>query len=273
MPFGVMYVLSDALYYVVYYVARYRRKVVRSNLTTAFPEKDEKEIIRIEKAFYSFFIDTILESCKLATITPGEMRRRMTFPNVEEVNASMRAGKSVALYLGHYGNWEWCSSMPLWLEKSAIGAQIYHALSNKDIDALIMHNRERMGAVCVEMGRTARYVNELSVAGKVSLIGFIADQSPRPSDANYFLQFLNHNVPVLVGTEKLAKRYGFEAWFLKLRRVKRGYYEAEYVKMHENSASLPDYELTHIYYEMLERMIREVPELYLWSHKRFKHAK
>ncbi len=272
-PFWMMYVLSDCLYYVTYYMVGYRRKIVRFNLTSSFPEKTEQEIVRIEKAFYHFFLDTILESGKLAAISPKEMRRRMTFPNVEEVNASLRAGKSIALYLGHYGNWEWCSSMPLWLEKDIVSAQIYHALRNEDADKIILHNRERMGAVCVEMSKTARYVNELSATGKVCLIGFIADQSPRPRDANYFLPFLNHNVPVLVGTEKLAKRYGMEAWFLNVRRVKRGYYEAEFVKMHDNAPSLPDFELTDIYYEMLERQIREVPELYLWSHKRFKHER
>ncbi len=272
-PFWMMYMLSDGLYYVIYYMVRYRRDVVRSNLTSSFPEKNSWEITSIEKAFYHFFMDTILESGKLASISQEEMKRRMVFPNVEQVNASLKSGKSIALFLGHYGNWEWCSSMPLWLEKNIVGAQIYHALRNKDVDRLILHNRERMGAVCVEMGKTARYVNELSVADKVGLIGFIADQSPRPRNANYFLSFLNHNVPVLVGTEKLAKRYGLEAWFLSVRRVKRGYYEAEFVKMHDNAPSLPDFELTDIYYEMLERQIREVPELYLWSHKRFKHER
>lgn len=272
-PFRLMYVLSDFLYYVVYYVVRYRRAVVRRNLAAAFPEKSKLEVVEIEKGFYRFFTDLILESGKLASISPEEMSRRMVFTNVDMVNAPLREGKSVALYLGHYGNWEWCSSMPLCLEKSIIGAQIYHALSNRDADKIILHNRERMGAVCVEMRKTARYVNELSVAGKVSLIGFIADQSPRKRDARHYLQFLNHDVPVFVGTEKLAKHYGFEAWFLDVRRVKRGYYEAEFVKMHDNPQSLPDFELTAIYYNMLETMIRRAPELYLWSHKRFRHAR
>lgn len=272
-PFRMMYVLSDFLYYVVYYVVRYRRAVVRRNITAAFPEKSGREVVEVEKGFYRFFTDLILESGKLASISPEEMSRRMVFTNVDMVNASLREGKSIALYLGHYANWEWCSSMPLCLEKSIIAAQIYHALSNKDADGIILRNRERMGAVCVEMRKTARYVNELSVAGKVSLIGFIADQSPRKRDARHYLQFLNHEVPVFVGTEKLAKRYGFEAWFLNVRRVKRGYYEAEFVKMHDNPQALPDFELTAIYYNMLESMIRRVPELYLWSHKRFRHAR
>lgn len=132
--------------------------------------------------------------------------------------------------------------------------------------------RERMGAICVDMHKTARYVTELAAEHKVSIIGFIADQSPRKKDSRYFLHFLNHNTPVLTGTEKIIKHYGLEAFFLKVERVKRGYYEAEFVRLHDNPQSLPDYELTVIYYQILEKCIKESPEQYLWTHKRFRHA-
>lgn len=272
LPFGVLYILSDFLYYVVYYVIRYRREVVRKNLTESFPEKSEQEILCIEKEFYHSFVDIILESCKLASISKDEMKRRMTFKNVDYVNTVLRNGKSIALYLGHYANWEWCSSIPLHLDKNVIGAQIYHKLSNKNMDRLMLDIRERMGAVCVDMHKTARYVTEISAEKKISIIGFIADQSPRKKDSRYFLHFLNHNTPVLTGTEKIVKHYGLEAFFLSVKRVKRGYYEAEFIQLHDNPKSLPDFKLTDIYYQMLEKCIIENPELYLWTHKRFRHA-
>ena len=272
LPFGVLYILSDFLYYVVYYVVRYRREVVRKNLTESFPEKSEQEIKLIEKKFYHFFVDNTLEGCKLATISHKEISRRMVFTNIEDVNTVLMGGKSIALYLGHYGNWEWCSSIPLHLDKTVTSAQIYHKLRNENMDRLILHDRERMGAICVEMRKTARYVNELANTGKVSIIGFIADQSPRKKEVRHFLQFLNHNVPVLTGTEKIVKHYGLEAWFLDIRRLKRGYYEAKFVKMHDAPNTLPDFELTAIYFQMLERCIKYCPEMYLWSHRRFKHA-
>ena len=272
LPFGVLYLLSDLLYYVVYYVVRYRRDVVRKNLTESFPEKSEQEILCIEKEFYHSFVDIILESCKLASISKDEMKRRMTFKNVDYVNTVLRNGKSIALYLGHYANWEWCSSIPLHLDKNVIGAQIYHKLSNKNMDRLMLDIRERMGAVCVDMHKTARYVTEISAEKKISMIGFIADQSPRKKDSRYFLHFLNHNTPVLTGTEKIVKHYGLEAFFLSVKRVKRGYYEAEFIQLHDNPKSLPDFKLTDIYYQMLEKCIIENPELYLWTHKRFRHA-
>ena len=137
-PFKVLYGISDGLYGLLYYVVRYRRKVVRQNLVECFPEKSPKEIKKIEKAFYRNFLDNILEAAKMGSMSSEEISKRMRFPNVEEVNKVLRSGKSVALYLGHYGNWEWISSMPIHLAKGAVTAQIYHKLTNPDIDRLML---------------------------------------------------------------------------------------------------------------------------------------
>ncbi|MCF2593362.1 lysophospholipid acyltransferase family protein [Bacteroides caecigallinarum] len=272
LPFSVLYFLSDCIFYLIYYLVRYRRAIVRKNLTESFPEKSEQEIIYIEKKFYRFFTDNIFESFKMATISPKGISRRIKFTNVDVVNSILSEGKSISLYLGHYGNWEWVSSMPLHLKEGVVAAQIYHKLHNDDMNRLILNNRGRMGAVSIEMYKTARYINELASQNKVSIIGFIADQSPRKKDSRYFIPFLNHNVPVLTGTEKITKHYGFEAFFIRMKRVKRGFYEVEFVKMHDNPKSLPDFELTSIYFSLLENMIKTAPELYLWTHNRFKHA-
>ena len=271
-PFGILYILSDGIYYLLYYVVRYRRRIVRKNLVESFPEKSEQEIVVIEKKFYHFFTDNILESLKMTTISPKEISRRMKFKNLEAVNSVMKNGKFIALYMGHYGNWEWVSSLPLHMEKGTIGVQIYHELRNKNMNKLVLRNRGRMGAINVEMRQTVRYIKEMMSSNKIGAVGFIADQSPKKREVRHFLPFLHHNIPVLTGTEKIIKHFGFEAWFLDVKRVKRGYYEAEFVKMHDNPQSLPDFELTALYYKMLEEMIKSRPELYLWSHNRFKHA-
>lgn len=272
-PFSLLYLISDFLFFLVYYIFRYRRRIVRKNLIESFTDKNRKEIIIIEKRFYHFFVDMMLESIKLTSMSKDEMKRRVVFKNFDEVNTVLRDGKSIGLYLGHYANWEWCSSIPLHLEGDVIGAQIYHKLKDENMDRLMLRIRERMGAHCVDMRKTARYANELITEHKNCIIGFIADQSPRWKDSRHFIPFLNHNVPVLTGTEKIIKHYGFEPFFLKVRKVKRGYYEAEFVRMHDNPQSLPDFELTSIYFDMLEQMIKENPELYLWTHNRFKYAK
>lgn len=272
-PFRVLYALSGVLFFITFHLIGYRRKVVKGNLRECFPEKNGEELKKLERKFYRCFIDNILETCKMGAMSSEEMSRRLKFNNIDAVNDELGKGRSIALYLGHFGNWEWISSMPIHLDKNAIAAQIYHRLSNPDFDRIILENRASHGAVNVEMRKTARFINKLTTERKVSIIGFIADQSPRKKDANYFVDFLHHSTPVLTGTEKITKRYGFEAWFVDVRKTGRGFYEAEFIKMHESPESLPDFELTNIYYRMLEQSIRRQPELYLWTHKRFRYAK
>ena len=272
-PFGMLYALSDILFYPFYFIIRYRRKMVRKNLTESFPNKSADEIMHIEKAFYHFFIDMILESCKLISITPEDIRRRMKFANIEIANKMLAEGKSVSVFLGHYGNWEWMSSIGLWLHKDAIKAQIYHKLRNKPMDKIMKKLRERMGNKCVEMYKTARFIaNATNTGNKPCIIGFIAEQTTKKREVKHFIQFLNHKTPVLTGTEKATKHYGFNAIFISTRRVKRGYYECEISSLHDNPKSLPDYELTNLYFRQLEHEIQQHPELYLWTHNRFKHT-
>ncbi len=269
-PFRVLYAISDFLYYPVYYIVRYRRKVVRRNLTSSLPEKSAEEIVRIEKQFYHFLIDTILESTKLNSLPPEEMKRRMVFKGVDRVNAMLEGGQSVSAYLGHFGNWEWISSSGLWIKGNA--AQIYHRLRDGAMDEVMQVLRERMGNRCVDMRQTVRFMAHARESGEKWIIGFIADQSPKHREAKHFIDFLNHRVPVLTGTEKATKHFGYAATYLSIRRLKRGYYECEFIPLHDDPASLPDFELTHLYFRRLEEDIRRHPELYLWSHNRFKYA-
>lgn len=272
MPFRMLYVLSDILFYPFYFIIRYRRKIVRKNLTESFPNKNPDEIIKIEKRFYHFFIDTALESCKLISITPEEIKKRMKFTNIQMVNEMLIDGKSISVFLGHYGNWEWISTIGLWLYKDAVAVQIYHQLSNKSMDRIMKRLRGRMGDIGVDMNKTARFIAETTTDKKPYIIGFIADQSPKRRDAKHFLQFLNHQVPVLTGTEKVTKHFGYSALFISMKRVKRGYYECEFTSLCDNPESLPDFELTNLYFRRLEHEIEQHPEFYLWSHNRFKYA-
>ncbi len=270
-PFCVLYLLSDLLFVPFYYLVRYRRRVVRQNLSEAFPTKSHKEIVRIEKQFYHFFIDLVFETTKMLSLGKEAMQRRMKFANTEQMRAYIREGKSVAVYLGHYCNWEWIASTGLWVPESTI-AQIYHRLKNKTMERLMLRLRERMGNICVERHDTIRFMAAQRDAHIPQIIGFLSDQSPKKSEAKHFLPFLNHMAPVLTGTEKAAKHFGYEAMFIAVRRVKRGYYEAAFLSLTDDPQALPDYELTRLYFQHLEAEILRDPALYLWSHKRFKFA-
>jgi len=272
LPFGALYVISDICYYPLYYVARYRRGVTRRNLTESFPEKSVEEIVAIEKRFYRFLADVAFESLKLLSASKEEIARRMRFTNIEEVNRLLGEGRSVSAFLGHYGNWEWLSTTALHTVKGAVVALVYHKLRNEPMDRLMRKIRESAGGLCVDMHQTVRFMAGTKAEGTPCMIGLIADQSPKMREVKHFMPFLNHKVPVLTGSEKTTKRYGYEAVFASVKRVRRGYYECEFSKLHEDPASLPDFELTRLYYARLEREINETPELYLWTHNRFKHA-
>lgn len=271
-PFRMLYVLSDIIFFPFYFVIRYRRKVVRKNLTESFPDKGIDEIIGIEKKFYHFFIDMALESCKLISITPEELRQRMKFTNIEIANEMLSKGQSISVFLGHYGNWEWVTSIGLWLREDAVIAHIYRKLRNQLMDKIMRRLRGQMGSLCVEMHKTVRFMASEATDNRPCIIGFIADQSPKRREVKYFTQFLNHKIPVLVGTEKTTKHYGYNAVFVNMRRVNRGYYECELIPLHDNPKSLPDFELTHLYFQRLEQEIQQHPEFYLWTHNRFKYA-
>ena len=136
-PFWMLYAISDIMYYPLYYVIRYRREIVRKNLTESFPEKSLSEIITIEKKFYRFFMDMLLESSKIASISPDEMRKRMKFVNIDKTNKLLDEGKSLAFFMGHFCNWEWMTSVGLWIKDDVVCAQVYHKLINETFDKII----------------------------------------------------------------------------------------------------------------------------------------
>ncbi len=239
--------------------------MVRRNLTGSFPEKTPAEIRKIERRSYRFLSDIIIETLWLATISRRSIMRRMRFSNPEEVAKVLLEGRSISLFLGHLGCWEWVSSLPLWLPEGVVSGQVYHKLNNKTMDKFLLHSRERMGAECIEMRGVARRVGQLTE--KVSIIGYIADHSPRRHQARYFVPFLGRETPVLTGPEKITLKYGFEAWYLDIRRIKRGIYDAEFIRMNTEKG------VTDQYFRLLEASILRQPEIYLWTHNRFKYAR
>lgn len=271
-PFWLLYVISDILFFPLYYIARYRRKIVRRNLTESFPDKSLAEIKRIEKKFYHFLADTALETCKLYSISKEEIMRRAVYKNVELPNSLLLAGQSLSVYIGHYSNWEWMSSFDLWMDDKATSVQIYHRLNNKYVDKFMLQLREKFGNKCVDMNETVRFIANAAHNHTPIIVGFIADQSPKRRDSKYFIDFLNHKVPVLTGTEKLTKHFGMGALFLSAKRIKRGYYQYTFEELCADPKSLSDFELTDLYFKRLEKEIHQNPEFYLWSHNRFRYA-
>jgi KDO2-lipid IV(A) lauroyltransferase len=264
------------LYVLVHHVIGYRKKIVRKNLTNSFPEKSIDEIRQIEKGFYHFFCDYIVETIKQFSISKEEMKRRMVISGVEEMKDRMEKEKKTFcfIYLGHFCNWEWIASLPYWVPNDILCAQIYHPLYNKAFDKLFLRIRNKFGGECIPMKETLRRIIELRRAKQKTIIGFISDQAPKWNSIHHFVVFLNQETPVFIGTEKIAKQVDALVYYGDVRRVKRGFYTCEFKPMTEKPVKeIPDWELTDAYAHLLEEMISRHPNFWLWSHNRWKRTK
>ena len=273
LPFWVHYLLSDFIYLILYKLVGYRKGVVRENLARSFPEKSKEELKRIERGFYHFLGDYLAESVKLMTISKRTLRRRLVFKNTEAIEKCIESGQSCAVFLGHYCNWEWITSLPLWVTPKAQCGQIYHPIENKDFDRLFLRLRQRLGAVCIPMQDTLRKILEFRQAGQPVVIGYISDQKPHWVNIHHWVDFLHHDTPVLTGTERIARRMNHAVFYLDVRRLRRGYYEAEFKLITREPQQMPEFKLTDIYYQMLEESIRQAPEFWLWSHNRWSRTR
>ena len=263
LPLCMLYGLSDAIYLIVYYIIRYRRKLVFQNMSDAFPDKSADEVRAIEKRFYHWFCDYLVETIKLFSISQEQLRRRMEFRGTDIVDAIVKDGQSCAVYLGHYCNWEWITSLPLWVTPEAQCGQIYHALENKGFDQMFLDLRQRMGAVCIPMAETLRRIIKYRQEGRQVVIGYISDQVPFWNNIHHWCQFLNHDTPVLTGHAVL---------YLDVTRPRRGYYVAEFKLITREPKQMKEFEITDIYFSMLEESILRAPEFWLWTHNRWKRT-
>ena len=275
LPFWFLYFISDLIYFPLYYLVRYRRKVVRKNLTNAFPQKAEKEIVQIEKKFYSTFCDYIMETVKLMNMKPEDVKKHLRFEGTEMVERIIsEKGKSCVVYMGHNFNWEFVVSLPLHFSNPNIQfGQIYHPLSDKSMDKLFLDLREQYGSESITMARTLRRILQLQKENKPFVIGFIADQVPTWEAINHWLNFFNQDTPVFTGTEKIARRTSSSVFYMSMRQEKRGQFVATFHLISEDASKTEENELTNKYFNLLEENIKEQPHLWLWTHKRWKRTR
>lgn len=275
LPFRVLYILSDILYFLVYKIIGYRVKVVRNNLKNSFPEKDEQELRTIEKEFYHHFCDYFVETIKLLHITDEEMRKRMQFIDVELIKKLMADGNSVMMFLGHYGNWEWVPSITMDFrdDPNKILGQIYKPLKNKAVDDLFLKIRGRFGSLGIPRYETLRAIVKLRKENKQTLIGFMADQMPSLNNIHYWTTFLNQESAVFTGVERIAKQTGFSVIYLDIEKVKRGHYKATIKLISDTPKSEPGNYITDAYIKAIEKTILRNPAYWLWTHKRWKRSR
>ena len=269
LPMRVLYLFSDFFYFLIYTVFSYRKKVVLENLRLAFPEKSDEERKIISRKFFSHFTDLFIESIKAFSISEKQILKRYTYKNPELINDLAKQGKSIALVGAHQANWEWSFGMRLVVDITTYGA--YTKLGNKYFEKVVKTSREKFGFKGYKTVDTVKGMQENFKNKVQALYLLLSDQSPQPHKTFYWSEFFGVKVPIHTGAEMLAKKFDLVVVNYISRKVKRGYYEAEFQLITKTPKDFEDYQITDKYIALTEENIKQQPELYLWSHKRFKH--
>ena len=272
LPLSVLYMISDVMLYpIVYYVARYRLKVVRKNLRNSFPVKSHDELKNIEKKFYHHFADLIVEVVYGYRVGDEEMRERVVFENVDLVEDLASKTHGVIAYLGHMGNWEWLVDLnKRFVNPAMVEYNVYRQLKNPASDKMMLELRSKRGGECIEKNQLLRKLVLLRRADHPFVIGMLSDQKPSKRSSYVWTQFLNQETAFLDGSEVLAHKFGFSAVYAHIRSTKRGYYRIRFEQITDDPSKMQPKEMTKRYAELLEQNICAHPEQWLWTHNRWK---
>ena len=268
LPLWLLYGISDLLYGLTYYVLRYRRRVVMDNLRKAFPEKQNVELVSIAKKFYRSFIDNFIEMLKLFSATDSFIRRHFQFDNIELIKKYLDQGRKIQFHLGHTFNWEMANmAFSLYIKDPVI--LVYMPLGNKIFERLLVHLRTRKGSILVP----ATDMKSAMIPYRQSsyLLALVADQAPGNPSKSYWLNFFGRPTPMVQGPERGAKRANAPSFFCTFYKVKRGYYRVKFNLISDKPSELPEGKLTKDFAQLLEDDIRQYPDIWLWSHRRWKH--
>jgi KDO2-lipid IV(A) lauroyltransferase len=261
-----MYLISDGVYLLLYYVVRYRKKMVLNHLSQTFPEMSPGELERIAKRFYRNFTDVWVEMIKIFSMTKADAAKRMKY-DFSLAEEWYKTGKSVQIVGGHFMNWEYLPvALPLFQSYTALA--IFMPLSSPLMDRMVYKLRSRFGLVLLRAGNMQ---NEMKPwMGKQYMMVVGADQSPSNPDGAYWLNFCNKPTGFIKGPWIRAVRQDQPYIYLTIRKPKRGHYEFKMFPFSDNPSELSPEELARRYARMLEEDIRQMPELYLWTHNRWK---
>lgn len=271
LPFWVINGMSDIFYVLIYYIIKYRRKVVHQNLTRSFPEKSAEEIKKITKKFYHHLSDLGLETIKYSHMTEKEIDDRLKIHNPEIFEEYYQQGKSVTLLGMHHNNWEWCGSMQRFIKAQFM--VVYNPVrKNKALERFILDTRERFGAKSLPVNHSARTALEFNNAERPGVLILVGDQTPR-ANSQFWTTFLNQETAFFAGPMKISVKTNQPVLFQHTRKTGRSRYEVFYHKLVENPEDLNPEEILMIYIQKMEEIIKAEPEYWLWSHRRWKHTR
>lgn len=267
LPFWALYGISDFVTFILYNIIGYRKKIVKKNLRSAFPEKTDAEIKRIKKDFYRYLSDQIMETVKLFLISDKELIKRVEVTNADIVNEVLAKGENAVLLMGHYNNWEWVQEITRYFIPGAFMASIYHTMNDKFWENAFINLRDRWSAHIVPMPSAPRTL--LNRQNFPWVCGFIADQRPGQRNPDNIVEFLNHKMYFIYGPEVIGNKVGAKYFYLEMLRKKRGYYQINFKKL-EPANTDETYPHTREFWKEFAETIKKAPAYWLWSHNRWK---
>lgn len=274
LPLRVHHAFADWLIYpLMMYVVRYRRRLVAKNLRLSFPDKTEAERKQIARDFYHQFCYTIVETVYGYRMTDEEMKERVVFEGMDEVNQLVDAAGGGLFMLAHFGNWEWMASVQQWVSPGVTELNVYRRLKSEAMDKLMLDIRSKRGGACVEKQRILRELVRYRAEKKPVTVGLLSDQKPRPEVTRTWTTFLHQETGFLDGAEVLGKKFGYPVFYLYITREERGRYHVQMQTIAADPKNTAEGEITEIYARLLEQNIQEQPHLWLWTHNRFKWKK
>ncbi len=268
------YVVESLLFVLLCYCLRYRMKVVKQNLRNSFPEKSDRELALLRRKFYWTLAEVFVDTIDLAHMTPAKGRRILKVKGLDE-HLKHIDGRDWIAMTAHFGCWEYCSFWGLYVPSQIVVA-VYHPLESRVAEAFYLRLRNREYATTVPMRESLLFYlrnRENGVAGRRMVMGLIADQNPPKRPDSHWFRFLNQDTIFFDGGEKLALRCHLPVYFVKMDRLRRGRYEMSFEKIYDGEEAVADNVITERYVRILESEIQRRPELWMWSHKRWKYKR
>lgn len=270
LPLCLLYLLSRVVALLLLHLLQYRKKVVMQNLQRAFPEKKPKTLRTIARHFYYNLADIIIETVKLRHLSNTQLEKHVILRNREVLDPYFQARRSFIIVTGHLGNWEWIG------KRISIAWPLDGIVLTKPLkDPFFEHymteilRKSHISGQIIPYKQAFRHLIRNKEHFSYTLI--LGDQTPTRGEIQFWTPFLHQDTPFFTGTEKIAKTLNMPVVFMRVYHPRKGLYEVEFEVITDNPTPTAEHDITHTHIRMLEQHIQAYPELWLWSHKRWKH--
>jgi len=269
-PFWMFDIISYLLFFLTRYVFKYRYKVIIDNITKSFPHWSQKDIKRIANKYYFHLIDLSIETIKTLSIKESKFKEHFIYTNPELIQSYFSKGKNAIIVSGHFGNWEWVNGIEKISDYHSLA--VYLPLKNKFWNKIMKAIRERFSAETIPMDKTFRAIVKQNQKNQKFILGLVSDQCP-PQNRVIWSRFLNRDTAYFEGPDKISRKLDAPVFYLSFKKIKRHYYKATFQLLSDNVNDLKKHEIIHKFSQSLENDVKKYPELYMWSHKRWKYEK